>query len=131
MVACGTAAEVELIVEEPSLVAEVTSRSSRATDRREKLDAYTRSAALRCYLVVDQRRKHVLAYTRDAAGEWVRDEVEGDGEVAIPFLELRLTTAQIYEDVPLPPLRVREGDGEEAWDVDDPDGLHSPRATSR
>lgn len=37
IVACGKAANVELIVEEPSLVVEVTSPSTRATDRREKL----------------------------------------------------------------------------------------------
>src|SRR5689334_13798868 len=58
MVACGRAAEVEQIVEEPTFLAEVTSRSTRATDRREKLEAYKRLASLRCYLIVDQRRKH-------------------------------------------------------------------------
>ena len=116
MIACGSAAEVELIVDEPSLVAEVTSPSTRATDRREKLDAYMRVASLRLYLIVDQRRKNVIVYSRDRAGEWLRDEIDGDGAVEIPFLETSIALSEIYEDVKLPPLRVREG---EDWDADE------------
>ena len=117
VVACGKAAEVELIVEEPSLIAEVTSLSTRAVDRREKLDAYLRIPSLRHYLIIDQRRKHVLSYGRHEDGEWLRDEIEGDGDIAIPFLETRVTMAELYEDVTLPPLAVKEGEGEE-WDED-------------
>jgi Uma2 family endonuclease len=117
MAACGAAAEVELIVEEPSLVVEVTSPSTRATDRREKLDAYLHVSSLRHYLIVDQRRKHVLVYSRDSKGEWTREEVEGDGDIELPFLGARLTIDQIYEDVRLPPLRVKEGE-EETWEFE-------------
>ena len=117
IVACGAAAEVEQIVAEPSLIAEVTSRSTRAIDRREKLDAYQRIPSLRAYLIVDQRRKHVLAYTRDDAGEWQREEYVGVGEIPIPFLSLRLAVEEIYDDVPLPPLSVKEG--EEEWDAEE------------
>ena len=116
MIVCGGASEVELIIEEPSLVVEVTSPSTRATDRREKLEAYMRIASLRLYLIVDQRRKHVIVYSRDSAGEWLRDEVDDDGAVEIPFLETSLALGEIYEDVTLPPLRVREG---EDWDADE------------
>lgn len=116
MVVCGRAAEVELIVEEPTMVVEVTSRSTRATDRREKLEAYLGIASLRQYLIIDQRRKHVLAYTRDESGEWLREEVHGDGEITIASLDLSLTMAEIYEDVRLPPLTVREG---EDWEEEE------------
>jgi Uma2 family endonuclease len=44
--ACGKAAEVELIIDEPSLIVEVTSTSKRVVDRREKLDAYLRIPSL-------------------------------------------------------------------------------------
>jgi len=116
MIACGSAAEVELIVEEPSLVVEVTSPSTRATDRREKLEAYMRVASLRLYLIVDQRRKHVIVYSKDQAGEWLRDEIDGEGAIEIPFLETPLALSEIYDDVTLLPLRVREG---EDWDADE------------
>jgi len=117
MVACGKAADVELIVDEPSLIAEVTSPSTRAIDRREKLDAYLRIPSLRQYLIIDQRRKHALSYGRHEDGDWLRDEIEGDGDIAIPFLETRVTMAELYEDVTLPPLAAREGEGED-WDED-------------
>jgi Uma2 family endonuclease len=113
LIACGRAAEVELIVDEPSLVVEVTSPRSRLTDRREKLDAYLQNISLRTYLVIDQRRRYVVAYTRDAKGEWTREEIQGSGAVAIPFLDLRLKLDAIYEDVKLPPLAIKEG---EEWD---------------
>jgi Uma2 family endonuclease len=113
MLACGKAADVELIVQEPSLLAEVTSANTRATDRREKLDAYLKIPSLQTYLVIDQRRRHVLCYTRDTRGEWLREEIQGDGEMAISFLDAHLTLGEIYEDVTLPPLSVREG---EEWD---------------
>lgn len=121
MVVCGQAANVELIVEEPSLIIEVTSPSTRAIDRREKLDAYLRIPSLRQYLIIDQRRKHVLSYGRHADGDWLRDEIEGDGDVAIPFLDTRVTMAELYEDVSLPPLAVKEGEewDDDGWDDDD------------
>jgi Uma2 family endonuclease len=119
IVACGKAAEVELIVDAPTVVVEVTSPSTRATDRREKLDAYQRIPSLRSYLVVEQRRRQVFVYTRRADGKWDRDELLGSGDVAIPALDVTLTLDDIYDDVPLPPLTVGEDDemdeDDEGW----------------
>ena len=74
IVACGKAAEVELIIDEPSLMVEVTSPSTRVVDRREKLDAYLRIPSLRQYLIVDQRRwrPHHLRDTRRQPPERAR-----------------------------------------------------------
>src|SRR5262249_5199139 len=68
IMACGAAASIEFIVEKPSLVVEVLSRSTRATDRREKLDVYMKLPSLRSYLIVEQRQRHALVYTRDTQG---------------------------------------------------------------
>jgi len=113
IVACGKAAQVELIVEEPMLVVEITSPSTRASDRREKLDAYRRMPSLRMYMIVDQRRRHVFVYRRNVVAEWLRDEMHGEGEIPIPTLETELKMDHIYDDVPLPPLAVGEG---EEWE---------------
>jgi len=113
MVACGKAAEVELIIEAPSLIVEVTSPSTRSIDRREKLDAYLKLPSLRQYLMVDQRRKHVVSYSRaDEASEWLRDEIEGEGAVSVAVLDTQIAISEIYEDVKLPPLSVKEEQGE-------------------
>lgn len=39
------------------------------------------------------RRRHVLAYTRHAGDEWSREELVGEGEIPISFLESRLSLA--------------------------------------
>jgi Uma2 family endonuclease len=123
IVACGKAAEVDLIVELPTVVVEITSPSTRATDRREKRDAYQRIPSLRTYVIVEQRRRQVTLYTRDADGEWERNELTGSGDVVIPAIDATLTLDEIYEDVPLPPLVIGE-DETEAYDLlDDPDEL--------
>ena len=113
ILACGKAAEVELIIEEPSLVVEVTSPSTRATDRREKLDSYRRIPSLEMYLIVEQRRRHVLVYARDANGDWVRNEVADEQDIPIPLIDTRITFDEIYEGIKLPPLAVGEG---EPWE---------------
>src|SRR5438105_102817 len=46
---CGAHGGDEIIIDEPCLVVEVTSRSSARTDRGEKLDNYTKSPSLRMY----------------------------------------------------------------------------------
>ncbi len=119
MVACGKAADVELIVE--ALIAEIASPGTHAVDRREKLNAYLQIPSLRQYLIIDQRRKHVLSYDRHEDGDWLRDEIEGDGDIAIPLLETRVRIAELYEDLSLPPLAVKEGEewDEDGWDDDD------------
>lgn len=116
MLACGMAAEVELIVAEPSLVVEVASPGTRAIDRREKLASYRELASLRQYLIVEQHRRFVLAYTRTAQDTWERAAFTLQDAVPIPVLELELALNDIYEDVTLPPLGVgEEVDAEYDW----------------
>ena len=59
----------------------------------------------------------MLSYDRHEDGDWLRDVIEGDGDIAIPLLETSVTMAELYEDVSLPPLAVKEG---EEWDEDGP-----------
>lgn len=119
LVACGKAAEVEQIVDAPAVIVEVTSPSTRATDRREKLDAYQRIPSLATYLIVEQRRRQVFVYARGSNGEWSREEIVGAGEIVIASLGARITLDEIYEDVPLPPLTVGENDEWEEWATDE------------
>lgn len=116
MLVCGAAQHVEHRVEQPSLIAEVTSPSTRATDRREKLEAYAHLASLRQYLIVDQRRRHVLVYQRDEAlGEWLcRELVDPEDVIDVPWISARVSLDTIYDGIELQPMTVREED-EEGW----------------
>jgi Uma2 family endonuclease len=117
VVACTPHAGDTVMFDEACLVFEVTSRSTRRTDRGEKLDAYLTMPSLRGYIVIEQTRRHMTAYLRDDAGEWRREEAMAAGSIQLPCLDVPLTLADVYEGVDLPPLRVREGDidAERAW----------------
>ena len=122
MVACGEAANVDQIVRAPSLLIEVSSPSTRATDRREKLESYRRIPSLRTYLIVSQRRRHVLAYVRGPNDVWIRAEFTGSEVIPLPEIASRIALNEIYDGVDLPPLAVGEGvdDGEfDDWDAED------------
>lgn len=116
MVACGPEPDDPHLEDAPCLVVEVLSPSTESTDRREKLMVYRRLASLGTYLVVDQDRRLVDRYWRDAddaGGGWRHATLDGEGTVALPCpAGFTLTLDEIYEGVELPPpdegRRVRE-----------------------
>jgi Uma2 family endonuclease len=108
MVACGAAADVDEVIEAPCLIVEVTSPSTAATDRREKLAVYGEIPSLRAYLLVEQRRRQAIAYMRAADGAWARTELMGQESIELPCLHCRLTLDEVYASVRLPTLRVGE-----------------------
>jgi len=118
MVACGNAAEVELVVTDPTLVAEITSKATRRNDQHEKLDAYKRKASVRSYLIVDQRQKHVVVVSRAASGDWSTNEIS-EGEIPLDCFGCTLRIDEIYEGVQLPPLSLREEDELEGWEYEE------------
>src|SRR5262245_7161128 len=73
----------DLILHQPCLVVEVTSRSTRRIDRGEKLDAYRRLPSLRAYLIVDQTRRRVTHHWRDVDGTWMSADVMDSGEITL------------------------------------------------
>lgn len=100
MVVCGPdeAGDEALYQYAPCLVAEVTSPSTEAIDRREKLLAYRKLSSLKAYLIVDQEKMRVERHWRDEAGQWWQAEAVGpEGIVPIPCPETELTLPQIYE----------------------------------
>jgi Uma2 family endonuclease len=56
----------------PTLLVEVTSRTTEKKDRGVKLDDYQQIAALREYLIVSHARRELELWTRDEAGAWTR-----------------------------------------------------------
>jgi Uma2 family endonuclease len=119
MLACNGTSHDQRVIERPVLVAEVTSPSTRATDQREKVEAYCRLDALRLYLIIDQRRRHVVAYARDSVEQpWQRAEYSGlEEQIIVPTFGITFTVGALYEGVELSPLMVREEFA--AWAEDD------------
>lgn len=98
-VVCGDeeAGDEALYQVAPCLVVEVTSPSTEATDRREKMLACRHIPSLRAYLIVAQEGLRVERHWRDDAGRWWQAEAVGpEGVVPVPCPEVELTLAQIY-----------------------------------
>ena len=103
VVVCAPVAESDVVVRGPCVVVEVTSPSTARIDRGEKLAAYRSVPTLRAYLVVDHRRRRVERHWRDdAAGEWLREEIVGEGRVPVPCLDTDIALETIYRRVELP-----------------------------
>jgi Uma2 family endonuclease len=96
---CGPQPNEEHVTEAPTVIVEVTSPSTRRIDLGEKAMAYREILTLRLYLVVEQARRRVLRHWRDAAGAWQREELIGEGTIAVPGPETTLTLDEIYEGV--------------------------------
>ena len=88
-----------LVIDEPCLIVEVTSRATRRLDRGEKLEAYLAIPSLRGYLVAEHDRRHVTLYSRRAGGEWRRDEVVTSGSVELPCPATTLSMDDVYEGI--------------------------------
>jgi Uma2 family endonuclease len=111
MSVCTPRDDAGSIVDDPCLVVEVTSPSTSRTDHREKLEAYTRIEALQSYLIVEQNRREVHRWWRDASGGWQHEMLTQRGSIGLPCPSVTLTLDEIYEGVTMPPpqpLRVRE-----------------------
>jgi Uma2 family endonuclease len=99
-----------LVFDDPCLIVEVTSRSTRRIDRGEKLDAYLAIPSLRAYLIAEQDRRHVTLYSRELGRVWNREEVVGSGAMTVPCPATVLTLDDVYDGVEMPPPAVREND---------------------
>lgn len=127
MAACGPEPQNPYIETAPCFLAEVLSRSTRASDLRDKGPNYRRLASLHLLLLVEQTARHVRRYWRDEAGAWQLEVIIGRGEIPVPCPApadgpLVLTLDDVYRGVTFPPpRRLREASpdwgGEEvpAW----------------
>lgn len=84
----------------PVLLVEVLSPSTAAYDLDAKFTAYQSIESFREYLLVAQDRPHVIHYTRQSKGGWLRTEVSGlQNEVALSSVKVTLPLSEIYARV--------------------------------
>ena len=88
----------------PVLLVEVVSESTAQTDRRDKLDAYTRLESVQGYWIFEQDRMFATEYTRQGDVWVVRTLHDPSDELVCTPLDLRLTLRDAYDAVPLDAL---------------------------
>ncbi len=95
-------AEADTAKHHPILLVEVLSDSTAAYDRGLKFERYRLIESLREVLLIEQDRRHIDLFRREADGRWVLESFGPEGGLALASLDLTLTLAAIYEDVEFP-----------------------------
>ena len=103
MVACDPPGSDPYIREQPRLVVEVISPSTKRIDRQEKRLAYAGIASLEAYLLIHTDRRRVEIMRRRPDGGWVLSvHTEPDEPIDLPAVDLTLTVAEIYRGIAFP-----------------------------
>ncbi len=85
--------------EQPAVLFEIISESTRQIDEREKRSAYLQIPSLEAYIRIEQSRPEAVVEFRTLEG-WKRERMVGtDGVIRLPTLEIELSLAELYERV--------------------------------
>ena len=89
----------------PTVIIEVLSPSTEATDRGAKAEEYRSLPSLQEYLFVAQDRYHVEHYVRHGAQQWLMTEYnELDAIIRLASVECQLALADVYYQLVFPAL---------------------------
>ena len=91
--------ESELTLLNPVFVVEVTSPSSMAYDRVDKLGFYLEVPSIEAYLIVDQDRIRADLYTRTEEGWLLRVFSSPDDVIPLQTLDCELPLGQVYRGI--------------------------------
>ena len=98
-VICRPNPQDDLYQDQPALVAEVLSDSSRRTDQHEKKEAYLSMPSLELYLLVETDAPVVVVYRRTESG-FLREEWQGlDAVIPMAEVSMELPLSEIYRRV--------------------------------
>lgn len=84
----------------PSLIAEVLSKSTQNYDQGNKFLYYRSIPEFKEYILIDQYQYHVMHYVKTADGKWLFDEIEGESaDISLETIDFQLTLSDLYEQV--------------------------------
>ena len=100
-VSCEQAPESPYFRDEPILIVEVISPSTREIDRREKLLFYQQMPSVQEYAIVEQDKMHLEIHRRQPDGRWITYyfNQDADEEVEFQSVGLTLNLGEIYRRV--------------------------------
>lgn len=82
----------------PSLIAEVLSKSTQNYDQGNKFLYYRSIPEFKEYILIDQY--HVMHYVKTADSKWIFDEIEGESALfSLETVDFQLTLSDLYEQV--------------------------------
>ena len=102
-VVCGEAEFARIdrnAITNPSLLVEVTSKSTEDYDRGEKLNHFKQCPSLQAVLFVSHRRRQVTLVSRTSEG-WDSSEFRPGDRVNVPALALQFSLDELYAGITL------------------------------
>ncbi len=105
---CESNAQTEQFQDQPNVIVEVLSASTRAIDFDEKVNNYLTIESLQMYLILEQHEPHAVLFRRTPEG-FLRESVEGiDLSVPFTFLGFTIPMAEFYDGVDFTLAAIRE-----------------------
>jgi Uma2 family endonuclease len=109
LVSCEENPENPYFRNEPILIIEITSKSTQAIDRREKLMFYQQMPSLQEYVVIDQYRMNVQVHRRQENGGWITYFFTQTNDIVeLNSIDLQIPLPEIYNRVTFEPNANRD-----------------------
>jgi len=101
-VVCDSNPDTELFQENPRVIVEVLSKSTRRQDLGDKKDGYLELSSLDTYVCLEQSRQLAIVFQRTALGNFDELMYEGiEASVPLPSIDCSLSLADVYRNVGL------------------------------
>jgi Uma2 family endonuclease len=111
-VVCQSNDPMSVFQDQPVLIIEVLSPSTRRYDLDEKMTAYLTIPSLECYIALEQHQPIAIVMRR-ANGGFLREMIEGiERTIDLPFLGCSLPMRDIYDGIEFTAECVQEPDPE-------------------
>ena len=92
------------VLNNPSLIIEVLSRSTEAYDRGKKFQLYLNVDSLQEYVLISQDQAQIERYLRQPRGEWLFARVIGlDATIELNSIQCTLALADVYDKISFEP----------------------------
>ncbi|MGB5632218.1 MAG: Uma2 family endonuclease [Waterburya sp.] len=87
-------------VTNPILITEVLSQSTQNYDQGDKFTYYRSIPEMEEYILISQKRHHIMQYTKTEEGKWLLSEYETeDSAIKLASVDLELDLSEIYAGV--------------------------------
>lgn len=84
----------------PSLIAEVLSKSTKNYDQGDKFLYYRSIPEFKEYILIDQYNYYVMQYVKTAEKKWLLTELEGkEKTLSLQTIDLQIQLSELYEQV--------------------------------
>jgi len=88
------------IIENPLVIIEILSRSTKSYDRGDKFSAYRKIRSLRDYILIDQYARHVEYFFKNKADRWELEELKNPNDILkIRSVGMELSLEAVYDRV--------------------------------